>query len=316
MRKLLFLLLLPMQLFAQTQTQTQTQTQSQPYLSFKKYPFPTELTAAAVGSNIAWAINEEGRRNVYVTTGGAFIPRQLTSYTEDDGQEISSLSLSPDGQWVLFVRGGDHGANWDNDLPVNPSFETQPFKVQVAVAPFSGGPVKYLSEGDDPVISPDSKEVAFIKNDQVWSAPLDGSSAAKSMFTTRGRVGSLQWSPDGRRLLFVASRVDHSVIGIYTKGTAGLKWIAPSFSRDEDPQWSPDGRLIVFVRRPGLGGAPDSLLAARHQPSEHLYRRHHGRRPRAALEGARDAEGVVSHDGRRSQPALGGRQPYRLPFLP
>jgi len=267
MRNLLVLFLLCLHVFAQSQTQSQS------LLPFKKYPFPTELTAATVGSNIAWALNEEGRRNVYVTTGPAFIPRQLTSYTEDDGQEISSLLLSPDGQWVVFVRGGDHGANWDNDLPVNPAGEAQPFKVQVAVAPFSGGPVKYLSEGDDPVISPDSKEVAFIKGDQAWSAPLDGSSAAKALFTTRGKVGSLQWSPDGRRLLFVTNRTDHSVIGIYTKNAEGatkgapsLKWIAPSFSRDEMPQWSSNGRLIVFVRRPGSGGAPDSMLVARHQP--------------------------------------------------
>jgi dipeptidyl aminopeptidase/acylaminoacyl peptidase len=256
MRPFLLLFLLPLQTLAQPNS----------LLPFKKYPFPTGLTAAAVGSNIAWALDEEGRRNVYTTTGPAFIPRQLTSYTEDDAQEITSLSLSPDGQWVVFVRGGDHGANWDNDLPVNPAADAQPFKVQIAVAPFSGGPVKYLSEGDDPVISPDSKEVAFIKNDQAWSAPLDGSTPAKALFTTRGKVGSLQWSPDGRRLLFVAGRTDHNVIGVYTKGTAGLKWIAPSFSRDETPQWSPDGRLIAFVRRPGSGGSPDSLLAARHQP--------------------------------------------------
>jgi len=258
MRNRCILLLISLHTIAQAQTSS--------LLPFKKYPFPTGLTAAAVGSNIAWALDEEGRRNVYVTTGPAFIPRQLTSYTEDDGQEISSLSLSPDGQWVVFVRGGDHGANWDNDLPVNPAADAQPFKVQLAVAPFSGGPVKYLSEGDDPVISPDSKEVAFIKGEQAWSAPLDGSAAAKNLFTTRGKVGSLQWSPDGRRLLFVASRTDHSVIGIYTKGSTNLKWVAPSFSRDETPRWSPDGRLIVFVRRPGSGGAPDSLLAARHQP--------------------------------------------------
>ncbi|MBS1606262.1 MAG: prolyl oligopeptidase family serine peptidase [Bacteroidetes bacterium] len=255
-RNLVLLLLLSSQTFAQTPS----------LLPFKKYPFPTGLTAAAVGSNIAWALDEEGRRNVYVTTGPAFIPRQLTSYTEDDGQEITSLSLSPDGQWVVFVRGGDHGANWDDDLPVNPAGDTQPFKVQLAVAPFSGGPVKYLSEGDDPVISPDSKEVAFIKGDQAWSAPLDGSTPAKNLFTTRGKVGSLQWSPDGRQLLFVAGRSDHSVIGIYSKGSPGLKWIAPSFNRDEMPRWSPDGRLIVFVRRPGSGGAPDSLLVSRPQP--------------------------------------------------
>ena len=136
----------------------------------------------------------------------------------------------------------------------------------MASVPFAGGPVKYLSEGDAPVISPDNKEVAFIKNGQAWSAPIDGSAPAKNCFTTRGKVGSLSWSPDGHRLLFVANRTDHSVIGIYTKDAAMLKWIAPSFSRDETPQWSTDGARIVFVRRPGAGGAPDSLLVNKHQP--------------------------------------------------
>jgi dipeptidyl aminopeptidase/acylaminoacyl peptidase len=239
---------------------------SQPFRSFKKYPFPTGLNAASTGTAITWAMDEEGRRNVYAATGPTFTPRVLTDFPTDDGQEISSLSISDNGQWVVFVRGGDHGANWETDQPVNPDFETQPFKVQVASIPFAGGPVKYLSEGDAPAVSPDSKEVAFIKNGQAWSAPIDGSAPAKNLFTTRGKVGGLQWSPDGRSLLFVTNRTDHSVIGVYTKGTSYLKWIAPSFSRDETPQWSTDGRQIVFVRRPGTGGAPDSLLVNKPQP--------------------------------------------------
>ena len=257
MRKLL-LLLLAFHLFARPQ--------AQPFRPFKKYPFPTELNAASTGTAITWAMDEEGRRNVYAATGPNFTPRMLTDFSTDDGQEISSLSISDNGQWVVFVRGGDHGANWESDQPVNPDFETQPFKVQIASIPFAGGPVKYLSEGDDPVVSPDSKEVAFIKNGQAWSAPIDGSAPAKNLFTTRGKVGSLQWSQDGRRLLFVTNRTDHSVIGIFTKGASYLKWIAPSFSRDETPQWSTDGRQIVFVRRPGSGGAPDSLLVNKPQP--------------------------------------------------
>jgi dipeptidyl aminopeptidase/acylaminoacyl peptidase len=256
MRKFLFLFLLPLQLIAQPQS----------FRPFKKYPFPNALTAAATGSNIAWAMDEEGRRNVYVATGPGFTPRLLTNFSADDGQEISGLSISDDGQWVVFVRGGDHGANWETDQPVNPSFETQPFKVQVAAVPFAGGPVKYLSEGDAPEISPDSKEVAFIKNGQVWSAPVDGSAPGKNIFTTRGKAGALQWSADSRRLLFVTNRTDHNVIGIYTKGSSYIKWIAPSFARDETPQWSTDGSQVVFVRRPGAGGAPDSLLVNKHQP--------------------------------------------------
>lgn len=273
MRKSLLLLLLPLHIMAQPGS----------FRSFKKYPFTTGLVSSPKGSAIAWTMDEEGRRNIYVAKAPDFQPQKITGFSKDDGQEITSISISGDDQWVVFVRGGDHGANWDPELPVNPAFDTEPFKVQLASIPLTspGAPVKYLSEGDDPVISPDNKEVAFIKNGQAWLAPIDGSAPAKNLFTTRGRVGSLQWSADSKRLLFVAARTDHAIIGIYTKGstapgisssvpsTSGspsLKWIAPSFSRDASPQWSDDDTHIAFIRRPGTGGAPDSILTAKPDP--------------------------------------------------
>ena len=242
-------MLLPLQLWAQ-----QT-----PFLAFKKYPFTTALTASATGERIAWAMNEEGRRNIYVAEGPGFVPRKITNFSEDDGQELTSVRISDNGQWVVFVRGGDHGANWDDGLPVNPAGGIEPFKVQVGVIAFSGGTVRYVSEGDEPMISPDSRNVAFIKGGQVWMGPLD-TGVSKGLFTTRGAVSSLQWSPDGKRLLFVSGRGDHAIIGFYTPGLSTIKWIAPSFSRDESPQWSGDGSRVVFVRRWGRGGAPDSML--------------------------------------------------------
>jgi dipeptidyl aminopeptidase/acylaminoacyl peptidase len=256
MRKILFLFLLPFSLAAQ-----QT-----PFVNYKKYPFPTELTAAPAGERIAWAMDEEGRRNVYVAEGPDYTPRKLTDYPADDAQEITSLSISADGQWVVFVRGGDHGANWEGGLPVDAMSDIQPFKMQVAGIPWAGGAVKYLSEGDVPVISPDSKKVAFIKNGQAWMAPLDGSAAASNLFTTRGTVSGLQWSPDGKRLLFVAARTDHAIIGIYTSGSSSLKWMGAAFAWDGSPQWSGDGSRIVFTRRAGVGGAPDSATVNRPVP--------------------------------------------------
>src|SRR5687767_6424113 len=62
----------------------------------KSYPFPSQLTASATGSRIAWTLNEQGRRNVWVAEGPAFTPRRLTSYTNDDGQDLTSVSLSAD----------------------------------------------------------------------------------------------------------------------------------------------------------------------------------------------------------------------------
>src|SRR5215813_12828632 len=86
----------------------------------KGYPFPNELTASASGSRIAWAFNERGARNVWIAEGPDFKARRLTNYETDDGQELTSLALSADGKYVVYVRGGDHGSNFDSSVGVNP----------------------------------------------------------------------------------------------------------------------------------------------------------------------------------------------------
>ncbi len=234
--------------------------------SIKSYPFPTELTACVHGTKIAWAFNEEGKRNIYVAEGPSYVPRKLTNYAMDDGQEITSLSISNDGQWVVFVRGGDHGGNWNDDVAVNATFDPVAPKVQVWSIPYAGGEIRNLGEADFPIISPKNDSVVFIKAGQVWISPLHVSNAAKNLFTTHGTTGALSFSPDGSQLAFVSNRGDHSMVGIYTMSSASINWMGPSFKKDNFPQWSPDGKQLAFIRMPGGGGAPDSLLARRHQP--------------------------------------------------
>ena len=57
------------------------------------FPSPDNLIASPVGSTIAWTFNERGVRNIYVAGGPAFEARRVTSYTDDDGQELSRPSL-------------------------------------------------------------------------------------------------------------------------------------------------------------------------------------------------------------------------------
>src|SRR5688572_14767356 len=160
----------------------------------KSYPFPNGLTAAGTGSRIAWALNDQGKRNVWVAEGPSFEARQLTDYSVDDGQEITSLQVSKDGRWVVFLRGGDFSSNFDDAQPVNVLNQPTPPRVQILSVPFDRSlrdvpgrdvPIgsqpmrptagaKVLGEGEDPVISPTSDRVAFVKDRAIWVVPVDG----------------------------------------------------------------------------------------------------------------------------------------------
>jgi dipeptidyl aminopeptidase/acylaminoacyl peptidase len=211
-----------------------------------------------VGSTIAWTFNERGVRNIYVAEGPAFEARRITSYTEDDGQELTQLSFSKDGRTIVYVRGGDHGSR-PGEVPPNPAESPVQPKVQIWSISLDRVAPRLLADGDNPVIAPNGFLVTFVREvlreKRIWTVPIDGSKDAQPLFYARGASDSPVWSPDGRTLAFVSDRTDHSFIGLYTPDQP-IRFIAPSTSRDSAPQWSSDGRKIVFLRQPGLGSAP------------------------------------------------------------
>jgi dipeptidyl aminopeptidase/acylaminoacyl peptidase len=223
-------------------------------------PYATNLTAAATGERLAWTLNERGVRNVWVAEGPTFTARKLTDYPLDDGQELNAVSLSPDGKWVVYTRGGDFGSNWNDALPVNPTAMPNPPRVELWTVPFAGGTPVSLGDGLNPVISPASDAIVFEKERQLWKAPIDGSAPAKRLFTMRGSNGDAQFSPDGSRIAFVSGRGDHAFIGIFRDAETPILWVAPSTNRDWAPRWSPDGTRLVFARRNGAGGPPSNSL--------------------------------------------------------
>jgi dipeptidyl aminopeptidase/acylaminoacyl peptidase len=221
-------------------------------------PFPTELTASGKGQRVAWVFDKEGRRNIWVAEGPQFKSRQLTKYNEDDGQELTDLGFSADGNWIVFVRGGDK--NGRGEVP-NPTSDTAGAKQQVMAVSWTNGEVRTIGEGNSPVASTNGSAVVYSKGDQLWSASLtDASQKPAQLFVARGTIGAPHWSPDGRYLAFSSGRGDHGFVGVYDTVTKTVRYISPSVDRDSNPRWSPDGRSIAFVRRPTNGNQPALFL--------------------------------------------------------
>ncbi|MBV8067810.1 MAG: S9 family peptidase, partial [Candidatus Eremiobacteraeota bacterium] len=119
------------------------------------YPFPETLVRDTHGTAIAYALDTQGVRSIWFARPPAWTPAQLFSSGGDDGQEITNLVIANNDAHLVYVRGGDHDANWPDPLQPNPASNAQQPEMQVWSVATNGGAPKLLGAGDAPAISPD-----------------------------------------------------------------------------------------------------------------------------------------------------------------
>lgn len=208
-------------------------------------PVPAGLVVAPAARAVAWVFNDRGRQNVWIAEGRDLHARQLTAFTEDDGQPLGELAWTPDGRAVLFVRGG--AADGAGNAP-NPASDVEGATQDVWIAPLDGKAARRIGPGHSPAVSPRGDAVAFIRRGEVWTASTRDQAPPRRMFAARGQAAQLEWSPDGSSLAFVAMRGAHSLVAIFHTGRRSLEYVSPAVDRDLFPRWSPDARQIAFVR--------------------------------------------------------------------
>ena len=223
---------------------------------FMSAGYPLELVAAKKADRIAWISNDKGLRNVYTASAPGFRAVRVTSFMKDDGVDTTQLSISDDGTTVSFTRG--HGINRDGWVA---SPEADPNGVERAIwaAKTVGGAAWRLAEGQNGVISPDGRYVAYAKDGQIYRVPTaqtvpranDVDKGLKPFIRIWGINTGPVWSPDSSKIAFVSTRTDHSYIAVFDGPTRKVTYMSPSVDRDTSPTWSPDGRRIAYIRRPG-----------------------------------------------------------------
>jgi dipeptidyl-peptidase 4 len=225
--------------------------------------YPQDLVSARKADRIAWWSYERGRRNVYSAAAPDFAPVELTHFNDDNGVDISDLSMSDDGSIVTFVRGTQpNRAGW----VANPTSDPRGADRTIWAVATSGGTAWKIGEGTTPVLSPDGRSVVYAKDGQIFLYPIarpplangtngargpSRATAATPLIKAWGTNGGMRWSPDGTKIAFVSDRVDHSFVGIYDVRARTLTFVSPSVDHDVSPTWSPDGRHVAFIRRPG-----------------------------------------------------------------
>ena len=208
-------------------------------------PYPSSLVASAKGNSVAWVFDTKGCRNIWVAQGAH--ARQITPYTLDDGFDVGDLAWSADESLVAYVRGG----SIEDDQPanVNNSPEGAAPK-EVWVISTSGGAPRKVGGGHSPSFSPDGTRLVFADKGKIMTAATDAGSAATPLIVDQGRIASMTFSPDGKKLAFVSARKEHSLVGVYDFAARTITWLSPSLDHDTSPVFSAAGSEVAFIRIP------------------------------------------------------------------
>lgn len=167
--------------------------------------------------------------------------RRLTTFANG---RVLFPSMSSDGRLISFER--DFGV-WTIDTTTG---ATRQVPVTFRGAPATPVPqrLRQTNGFTDLALSPDGRKVAFVTRGILFAASAKDAGEATRVTTATGLVSQPAWSPDSRRLVYVAAREGTQSLYQHDFTTNTESRITSGTATDISPAFSPDGRQLAFFR--------------------------------------------------------------------
>jgi len=186
------------------------------------------------GSRLYFIEGQSRLSQTSVTGGDTFpVPNSL----EDTGF-ANVLDISSDGSALLMNTA--HGTSLDGPL---------------WSVPVLGGSPRRLGalEGHAGAWSPDGKQIAYCKGNEIFLAKNDGGDPHR-LLQPGGTANDIRWSPDGSILRFTVNdpKTNNRAIWQASADGANLRLLLPGWSDTPNEccgKWTPDGKYFVFQAR-------------------------------------------------------------------
>ncbi|HEY3950754.1 S41 family peptidase [Phenylobacterium sp.] len=192
------------------------------------------------GATLYYMSDASGSENLWKLAAAGGQPTQITHFTAG---RVLFPAIARDGSAIVFER--DFGI-WKLDLK---SGQAAQVPIALRGAPASAGD-RRLNETNfqQMALSPDGKKVAVVAHGEVFAAGAKDGGPAEQVTTAGGIQSDLVWSPDSRRVAYVALRGLDSHVRAYDFATRRERAITAGAGFDTAISWSPDGKTLAYVR--------------------------------------------------------------------